>query len=191
VRNKVPRCPQGCDACRQMHPPGYSAASSRPRNIAPLAGTAVFSLLVAASGIAGCGAPPAIPDGRHSCMLVAVVRDPPQISLRLHEILHGDAADRAAREDGKLGPGEHVDNDYYVRTSKRGPLTLPLAGDVVVSLLPRVPPAYVEMSATSVAPSSFDNLLQYYPARGGACSSPYGVTAKAGVIVAIEEVYVP
>jgi hypothetical protein len=47
------------------------------------------------------------------------------------------------------------------------------------------------MSATSVAPSSFDNLLQYCPARGGACSSPYSVTAKAGVIVAIEEVYVP
>ena len=136
-------------------------------------------------------ASPAIADGRHQCSLVAVVAEPRQVSIQSHEFLTGDAANRAAREAGEVGPDEDAPDDYYIRKTKGDPVTLPVAAGVVVQLLPRVPPNYLEMTSTSVAPSDFETLLKYCASRGGDCGSPFEVTVRGGRVVEISEVYVP
>lgn len=45
----------------------------------------------------------------------------------------GDAANRAAQEDGEIKPGETVPNDYYVRNASTFVRTVPLADFVLVS----------------------------------------------------------
>ena len=54
--------------------------------------------------------------------------------------LSGETANRAAREDGAIGPGESVPNDYYIRNESRKTLiyTVPRTARVtVVTLGPR------------------------------------------------------
>jgi hypothetical protein len=49
--------------------------------------------------------------------------------------LGGVTANRAAREDGAIGPGETVPNDYYIRDESRRPLTYLVPGSVQATVL--------------------------------------------------------
>ncbi|MDX6556449.1 MAG: hypothetical protein QOD86_2644 [Miltoncostaeaceae bacterium] len=64
--------------------------------------------------------------------------------------LTGVAAERAAREDGAIGPGEAVPNDYYVVDESHRLLTYVVAGTARVTVLTRgvrsTPIAVTELS---------------------------------------------
>lgn len=55
-------------------------------------------------------------------------------------ILSGEAANKAAAEDGVVAPGEPVPNDNYVVDESRRAYTYLVAGDVKVTLLVRTSP---------------------------------------------------
>ncbi|RJQ31712.1 MAG: hypothetical protein C4562_04505 [Actinobacteria bacterium] len=50
------------------------------------------------------------------------------------EFLMGAAADKAAIQDGQIKPGEHVDNDYYVRNKSPMTKDLKISSSVTVTL---------------------------------------------------------
>ena len=61
---------------------------------------------------------PALPEGRHFGLLIAVGVDqsPPRLIIDVEQWFTDEAADQAASEDGALYPGQtHVENGYYIR----------------------------------------------------------------------------
>jgi hypothetical protein len=107
------------------------------------------------------------------------------------EFLTGNAAQRAAEEDGVVPPGEPVPNDYYLRNPDRSTETLRVAADAQItarrcSLCRKGKPGNVEDFL-----ASFMKTGQTYadPYRGA--ESQYWLTIEDGTVVAIDEQYVP
>jgi hypothetical protein len=111
--------------CNQPHrsTPDASAPTSAP----PSAATS-----------AGLGAPaspnpsPALPDGKHPAFLTVVDVAHRTVTLDLVEFLTGDAAKKRFQQDhpGEQGP----DNDYYVVNDNPLLRTLPVSGQVQVTV---------------------------------------------------------
>jgi hypothetical protein len=113
------------------------------------------------------------------------------------EMLTGEAAVIAAREDGEIGEGEDLPNDFYIRDLEAPLVELVIAPDVVVSLQACYPD---EGECVTVEPVDLDTwrvLLgseddpglawQWY----GMGTLPYHFTVEDGVVTAIEEQYLP
>lgn len=138
---------------------------------------------------------PLLAEGRNYGYIqsVDIAADPRTVEFDLAEFLTGDAADRAAVEDGFIEPGEHVDNDYYVRNRNKRLRTVPLASDVRIRLVDwsRCCDAHIdgELEPFAAAFRSTPNPEPGTRYRGA--SSPYWLTVKTGVVVEIEEQYLP
>lgn len=67
--------------------------------------------------------------------------------------LTGETANRAAREDGVVGPGETVPNDYYIRNESRRTLTylVPRTARVTVVALRSGVPRSIRISVAQLA----------------------------------------
>jgi hypothetical protein len=108
----------------------------------------------------------------------------------LEQFFSGDAADKAAQEDGVIGPGEHVDNDVYIRNVNPMLRTVPISPDVDIELI-----QWSNCCDHTFSPT-LERFAQGFPGpdpdedfRGTA--SPYWLTVKDGAIVKIEEQYLP
>jgi hypothetical protein len=73
-------------------------------------------------------------DGRHPAHIVSVDAAQRRITVDVVQFLTGEAADRAAVEDGYVEPGEGVPNDYYVRNVNDRLRTLTVAPDAPVTV---------------------------------------------------------
>ena len=157
---------------------------------------ALLALLLAAV-LAGCGGDDedVLADGRYFGYIRALEADADRakISLDVAAWLTGEQAEKAAREDGAIAPGEPVSNDYYVRNAQRDVAVLEVADRVRVTAV-RCPDSCRDGVRGDFAglARSFDDpgpktLADDY--RGP--QSQYWVTVQDGVVTAIDEQYVP
>lgn len=117
-------------------------------------------------------------DGELGAYVSAVDLDGKTITVDYIEFLTGDEANAAYLED--TGSTEPVPDDYYIRDTDKEDVTLDVADDVEVTLLD------LEGSVANV-PSTFDKVQTSVDSL----HNPFWLTVKAGVVVAINEQFVP
>ena len=132
----------------------------------------------------------ALEDGRHFGFLKAVDTDAGTVEFDLAEMLTGEEGRAAAEAAGAIGPGETLDNDYYIRNRNDRLRTLRLADDVKLEVIdwPNCcEPVDGDLAewAELFRPGA-DTTGRY---RGP--TSPYWLTVRGGVVVTIHEQYLP
>lgn len=156
-------------------------------------------ILAAALPAGGCGGggndESSLPDGRHYGYIESIDRSsaPATISIDTADFLTGEAANRAAVEDGFIQEGESVPNDYYVRNPDTAVAVVPVADDV------RVTRVHCPAGCEEGAPGRFDDLAESFldpepktledEYRGA--DSQYWVSVEDGEVVSIDEQYLP
>jgi hypothetical protein len=131
--------------------------------------------------------PADLADGRHMAYLTSLSTEGAVIDVV--QWLRGDAADQAAAERGDIEPGEHVPNDYYIVNDNPMLRTLAFAEEVEVLLFS------LETGVLETERSTLQHLLGLFaeprPGEEHVVSSPYWVTVADGLIVGLEEQYLP
>jgi hypothetical protein len=135
---------------------------------------------------------PALAEGRSFGYIKSVdaTASPPTMVFDLAQFFSGADADKAAQEDGVIGPGEHVDNDFYIRNVNPLLRTVPISATVQISLI-----KWTNCCETKLSPD-LATFASAFPGPGPTDDfhgpmSPYWLTVKNGVIVKIEEQYLP
>ena len=107
------------------------------------------------------------------------------------EFLTGDAAQKAAEADGAVEPGEHVPNDYYIRNPDKTTRVLRIANDAQITAKRCELCRHGRDGQLGPFLASFMQGRQTYadPYRGR--YSQYWLTIRDGVVVAIDEQYLP
>ncbi len=144
-------------------------------------------------------------DGRYFGYVKGGTPEPPAIGFDIAQTYSGDAANKAAAEDGFVKPGEPVSNDHYERNPERRIESLKLDSSAQVtaawpaSFLMRfvTPKQQAKCEAeTSAAPCLhvpiglpvfFGAVGELDPRQG----IPAWVTIRDGVVVRIDEQYFP
>jgi hypothetical protein len=129
-------------------------------------------------------------DGRYYGFIKALHTSGAEATLDLDvaQRFAGAAADQAAIEDGLIQPGEHVDDDSYVRNVSSRIRTLAIASDVAVEALAG--------GCCDNHPETFADFVARFERgpddRGfGSFLSGWWLTIRDGGIVRIEEQYTP
>jgi hypothetical protein len=137
--------------------------------------------------------PPGPSPAEHFGYINSVSTAGPAATLAFDEaqFLTGDAAQKAAEEDGAVAPGEPVPNDYYIRNPDKTTRPLRIANDATITA-ERCPPCRNgrpgELGAF-LAAFMKDRQTFADPYRGK--YSLYWLTIKDGEVAAIDEQYVP
>ena len=169
----------------------------------------LLSLALVAAGCGGGGADKAAPEPTQTSTQPAPTPGPspaeqfgyirsvstagPAATLAFDEaqFLTGDAAQKAAEEDGVVAPGETVPNDYYIRNRDQTTQTLRIANDARITA--KRCPLCRHGRDGQLEPflASFMKGRQTFadPYRGK--YSLYWLTIKDGEVAAIDEQYVP
>lgn len=112
------------------------------------------------------------------------------------EMLTGDEALAAAREDGAIGEDEELPNDFYIRNPDESTIDLTVSPDVVVTLQACyeggecVTTEQVDLDTWSVLLGGEDDPGLEWDWYGSG-TLPYEFTVQNGVIVEVEEQYLP
>jgi hypothetical protein len=80
-------------------------------------------------------ASPALAEGRSFGYIKSVNAAGSTLVFDLAQFFTGDAAIKAAQEDGVIGSGETLDNDYYIRNVNPLLRTVPLSPSVKISII--------------------------------------------------------
>jgi hypothetical protein len=188
--------------CRWV-PPG---ASQRVRRL----GTSVLIALMAAA-VGGCGGseepggaggapattaapastaatpttgePVVLAHGRHPVYLKTVDPDRPTITFDLIQFFTGEAATKAAAEDGEESPPP---NDYYIRNVNSRLRTLPVRSDAPITV--NVLAAQSTGSSTKDVSVTLDKLASYFPNSG---TAPFWITVEQGQVARIAQQFLP
>jgi hypothetical protein len=137
--------------------------------------------------------PPGPSPAEHFGYIRSVSTAGPSATLAFDEaqFLTGDAAQKAAEEDGVAAPGEPVPNDYYIRNPAKTTRTLRIANDAQITAK-RCPPCRNGQPG-DLAPflAAFMEGRQTFadPYRGK--YSLYWLTIRDGEVATIDEQYVP
>jgi hypothetical protein len=145
--------------------------------------------VVTGTSSASHSASPALADGRNFGYIKAVDTGNRTVVFDLAEFLQGDAADHAAQDDGVIKPGEHVDNDYYIRNRNTRLRTVPFSGDVKIRIVDWAHCCDSKDGALQPFAASFQangKTEEYHGPDSG-----YWLTVHGGSITTIEEQYVP
>lgn len=131
---------------------------------------------------------PALPDGKHFGVFVAVgaTQKPPRLVIDIEQWFTDQAAVDAAIEDGNtVDPGI---NGYYIRNAnpRWRMVEIEPAATVSLSTYPTVDPSH----PTVVSLSTFGGFFSSYEGRLLRLS-PYWITVKDGMVVSIEEQFIP
>jgi hypothetical protein len=166
----------GCDGSypeQSGTPEGEStAATAPPRTNAP-----------ANTGRAASTTRALLGDGRHAVYLKAVDANRRTITFDLIQFLIGEAAAKAAAEDGKESPPP---NDYYIRNVNPKLRTLPVRADAPITV--NVLAAEFTDSATKNHRVTLTKLAIWFPRTG---LSPFWIRVEDGEVVEIAEQYIP
>jgi hypothetical protein len=135
-------------------------------------------------------ASPILAEGRSFGIIKSVDASYGTLVFDLEQFFSGAAADKAAQEDGVIGPGEHVDNDVYIRNVNPMLRTVPISSDLQIDLI-----QWSNCCEHTFSPN-LATFAKAFPGPGPTDdfhgpSSPYWLTVKDGVIVKIEEQYLP
>jgi hypothetical protein len=131
-------------------------------------------------------APPAEPtamaNGRHPVVVKQVNVDGREVTFDLVQWFSGDAATKAAAEDGEESPPP---NDYYIRNVNPRLRTLPVTADARLSLTRLT----LNQGGGGSAAANVEVDLATIRSRGS--DHLFWATVRGGRIVALEEQYVP
>src|SRR5438034_8384751 len=78
---------------------------------------------------------PILAEGRSYGYIKSVDAASSTVVFDLAQFFTGDAANKAAREDGAIGPGESIDNDYYIRNVNPKLRSVPVSPTVKISII--------------------------------------------------------
>jgi hypothetical protein len=126
--------------------------------------------------------PAVLENGRHPVYLKTVDPDRRTITFDLVQFFTGDAATRAAAEDGKESPPP---NDVYIRNVNSRLRTLPVAADAPITA--NTLTAQSSGSATKNVPLTLDELAGYFPAD----ADPFWITVAGGQVTRMAQQYLP
>jgi hypothetical protein len=129
------------------------------------------------------GEPVVLAAGRHPVYLKTVDPDRRTITFDLIQFFTGDAATKAAAEDGEESPPP---NDYYIRNVNPRLRTLPVAADAPITV--NVLAAQSTGSATKDVSVTLAKLASYFPNSG---RPPFWITVEQGQVTRIAEQYLP
>ena len=191
-------------------PAGALRATSRISQRVRLVGAALVILLMAAA-VGGCGGseepsgtggtpattaapastaatpttsePAALADGRHPVYLKTVDPGQQTITFDLIQFFTGEAATKAAAEDGEESPPP---NDYYIRNVNSRLRTLPVRSDAPITV--NVLAAQSTGSSTKDVSVTLDELASYFPNSG---TAPFWITVEQGQVTKIAQQFLP
>jgi hypothetical protein len=129
------------------------------------------------------GEPVELADGRHPVYLKTVDSDRPTITFDLIQFFTGEAATKAAAEDGKESPPP---NDYYIRNVNNRLRTLPVRSDAPITV--NVLAAQSTGSSTKNVSVTLDELASYFPNNG---TAPFWITVDQGQVAKITQQFLP
>jgi len=122
-------------------------------------------------------------DGRHPVYLKTVDSDRQTITFDLIQFFTGEAATKAAAEDGKESPPP---NDYYIRNVNPRLRTLPVVADAPITV--NVLAAQSTGSSTKDVSVTLAKLASYFPNSG---TPPFWITVEQGQVTRIAQQYLP
>lgn len=130
-------------------------------------------------------------DGRHFGYVKSIdlAGSPETLVFDLAEFLQGEAANEAARDDGVIGEGEAVTNDYYIRNRNALLRTLDLDDDLELTVVDWDQCCLEIKGDLVLFAAAFDEEDPTGTYRGS--RSPYWLTVAGGRVVGIEEQYLP
>ena len=127
--------------------------------------------------------PVVLADGRHPVYLKTVDPDRPTITFDLIQFFTGEAATKAAAEDGQESPPP---NDYYIRNVNSRLRTLPVRSDAPITV--NVLAAQSTGSSTKDVSVTVDELASYFPNSG---TAPFWITVEQGQVTKIAQQFLP
>jgi hypothetical protein len=127
--------------------------------------------------------PVALADGRHPAYLKTVDPDRPTITFDLIQFFTGEAATKAAAEDGEESPPP---NDYYIRNVNSRLRTLPVRSGAPITV--NVLAAQSTGSSTKDVTVTLDELASYFPNSG---TAPFWITVAQGQVTKIAQQFLP
>jgi hypothetical protein len=127
--------------------------------------------------------PVVLADGRHPVYLKTVDPDQQMITFDLIQFFTGEAATKAAAEDGEESPPP---NDYYIRNVNSRLRTLPVRSDTPITV--NVLAAQSTGSSTKDVSVSLAKLASYFPNSG---TAPFWITVAQGQVTKITQQFLP
>ena len=140
---------------------------------------------------------PALPPGpsaaEHFGYIRSVSTAGPAATLAFDQaqFLTGDAAQKAAEEDGVVAPGESVPNDYYIRNRDKTTQTLRIANDAKITARRCHLCRNGRLGHLGPFLASFMKQGQTYADAYRGKNSLYWLTIRNDEVVAIDEQYAP
>jgi hypothetical protein len=127
--------------------------------------------------------PAVLADGRHPVYIKTVDPGRRTITFDLIQFFTGDAAAKAAAEDGEESPPP---NDYYIRNVNPRLRTLPVRAGAPITV--NVLAAQSTGSATKDVPVTLEKLASYFPNSG---TPPFWITVQQDEVTEMAQQYVP
>jgi hypothetical protein len=127
--------------------------------------------------------PVVLADGRHPVYLKTVDPDQQTITFDLIQFFTGEAATKAAAEDGEESPPP---NDYYIRNVNPRLRTLPVRDDAPITV--NVLAAQSTGSSTKDVSVTLAKLASYFPNPG---TPPFWITVEQGQVTKVAQQFLP
>jgi hypothetical protein len=154
----------------------------QPGGAAGTPATTVAPTTTAAAGPATTE-PAELADGRHPVYLKSVDAGGQTVTFDLIQFFTGEAATKAAAEDGEESPPP---NDYYIRNVNSRLRTLPVRAGAPITV--NVLAAQATGSATKDVPVTLEKLASYFPNSG---TPPFWITVEQGQITEMAQQFLP
>jgi hypothetical protein len=120
-------------------------------------------------------------DGRHPVIIKTVDPARRTVTFDLLQWFEGEAAAKAAAEDGEESPPP---NDYYIRNVNPRLRTLPVAADAPITVSSLASSA----NPTKDTPVTLAQLAGYFPTN---VADPFWITVERGQVTGIAQQYLP
>ena len=127
--------------------------------------------------------PAELADGRHPVYLKTVDPEQPAITFDLIQFFTGEAAAKAAAEDGQESPPP---NDYYIRNVNPRLRTLPVQSGAPITV--NVLAAQASGSSVKNVSVTLEELAGYFPNSG---TAPFWITVEGRQVSRIAQQFVP
>ncbi len=165
----------GCNRGGSSAEPTTTIPSSTSTSVSPVSSTS--SSTTVAKSTTTVAEPGGLAEGR-SFGFITSFGPGRTAQFDLASFLTGAAADKAAAEDGVITPGQHVDNDYYIRNTNPKLRTITFSPSASIKLVDC-------NSGCKPAPSTLEKL------RARPTPLPVWITIKQRIVVKVEEQYRP
>jgi hypothetical protein len=160
---------------------GACAGSEEPGGAAGATATSAAPVSTAAGP--ATSEPVVLADGRHPVYLKTVDPDQQTITFDLIQFFTGEAATKAAAEDGEESPPP---NDYYIRNVNPRLRTLPVRDDAPITV--NVLAAQSTGSSTKDVSVTLAKLASYFPNPG---TPPFWITVSQGQVTKVAQQFLP